>query len=80
MENKHLHVAVASDSNYARMVSVLLTSLFDNNPEFDDITVYFLTNHITPQALADIQQHVPENRGEIVMHDVSSCDRYIMLY
>ena len=37
MENKHLHVAVASDSNYARMVSVLLTSLFDNNPEFDDI-------------------------------------------
>ena len=72
MENKHLHVAVASDSNYARMVSVLLTSLFDNNPEFDDITVHFLTNHITPQALADIQQHVPENRGEIVVHDVSS--------
>ncbi len=27
MENKHLHVAVASDCNYAKMVPVLLTSL-----------------------------------------------------
>lgn len=72
MESKHLHVAVASDSNYAKMTSVLLTSLFAYNSVFEYITVHFLTDHITPQALSEIRRHVPEGRGELVVHDVSN--------
>lgn len=72
MERKHLQVAIASDSNYAKMSSVLLASLFANNTEFEHITVHFLTDHITSQALSEIRRHVPEGRGELVVHDVSN--------
>lgn len=70
--SKSIHIAVASDSNYAMLVSVLLTSVFEHNKDIDYITVHLLSNCISPDALALIRKHIPQGRGEMIVHDVSN--------
>lgn len=42
-----LNIAYSSDDNYAQHVGVSMTSLFDNNRNFDEITVYIIENKIS---------------------------------
>jgi lipopolysaccharide biosynthesis glycosyltransferase len=42
-----LRVVYSSDNNYAQHVGVSMTSLFQNNKEFNDINIYLIENNIS---------------------------------
>lgn len=44
-----LIVAYSSDNNYVQHVGVSMISLFENNKEFDEITVYIIENNISKE-------------------------------
>ena len=71
MSTNHLQVAVAADANYAGIASIFLISLFENNKEFNKITVHLLSNAIPVSVLDIIRQSVLEGKGELIVHDVS---------
>ncbi len=70
MDNNHLHVALASDQNYAEFVAVVMVSLFDTNHWQNFTTVHLLSNGIDGQTLEKLQQHVPDGRGELKVYDI----------
>ena len=72
MNPKHLNIALASDTNYAGFVSVLLVSLFENNQEFDFVSVYLLSNGIKELQISEICSHIPQGLGEVVVCDISN--------
>lgn len=74
MTNKHLHVALASDTNYAEFVAVVLVSLFETNTWFDFATIHLLSNGIDVATLDKLKNHVPKERGEIKVYDISSLE------
>ena len=59
-ESKHLNIAVAADTNYADFVSVLLVSLFENNKDFEFVTIYLLSNGIVEQKIDEIKDNIPK--------------------
>ena len=72
MDRKHLHVALASDSNYAEFVAVVLVSLFDTNKWQDFTTIHLLSNGIDKATLQKLAQHIPEGKGELKVYDIRS--------
>lgn len=73
-ESRHLNIAVASDTNYAGFVSVLLVSLFENNKDFEFITIYLLSNGIAEQKIDEIRKNITKGRGELVVCDISNIE------
>ena len=49
MDN-HLQVAYATDNGYIKYTGISMYSLFDNNKNFDDITVHILDNGISDEG------------------------------
>lgn len=72
MDNRHLHVALASDKNYAEFVAVVLVSLFDTNKWQEFTTIHLLSNGIDETTIEKLRQHIPDNRGELRVYDVRS--------
>lgn len=72
MDNKHLHIALASDQNYAEFVAVVLVSLFDTNRWQDFTTIHLLSNGIDDETIQRLRQHVPADRGELKTYDVTT--------
>ena len=70
-ESKHLNIAVAADTNYASFVSVLLVSLFENNKDFEFVTIYLLSNGIMEQKIDEIRDNIPKGNGELVVCNIS---------
>ena len=70
MDSKHLHVALASDQNYAEYVAVVIVSLFDNNKWQDFTTVHLLSNGIDEATIDKLKQHIPANAGELKVYDI----------
>ncbi|SHH68281.1 glycosyltransferase family 8 protein [Clostridium grantii] len=50
-----LNVAYSTDNNYVQHVGVSLISLFENNKEFDEITVYIIENNISEISKVNIK-------------------------
>ena len=71
MKSDNLHIAISSDANYAKLVSILLVSLFENNKWANCITVHLLSNNIDEENIKQIEKHIPCDRGNLVVHDVS---------
>ena len=67
-----LHIVLASDTNYAKLVSVLIVSVFDNNQDFDSITIHLLSNGISEKAISEIRKHIPDTKGELAIYDISN--------
>ena len=72
MDNNHLHVALASDQNYAEFVAVVMVSLFDTNHWQDFTTIHLLSNGIDENTITKLRQHVPDGRGELKVYDIRS--------
>ena len=70
MNRNQLHVALASDQNYAEFVAVVIVSLFDTNNWQDYATIHLLSNGIDDATLEKLRQHVPEGKGELRVYDV----------
>ena len=71
MKKGHLHIAIASDTNYVRCAVVLLASLFYNNKDFERITVHLLSKSIDATGLDAIRTQVEKEGGELRVYDVS---------
>ena len=72
MNNNHLHVALASDKNYAEFVAVVLVSLFDTNQWQDFTTIHLLSNGVDEETLDKLNQHIPSGRGEMKVYDIKT--------
>lgn len=71
LDPKHLHLMIASDTNYAEFVSVVTTSLFANNRDvFDKITVHLFSNGIIPECVEKIRLTIPQDKGELITYDI----------
>lgn len=68
---KHLHIALASDNNYAEFVAIVLTSLFATNKNFKKISVHLLSNEIKSQIINRLDDLVKTNGGELFVYDFS---------
>ena len=71
MKSDNLHIAISSDANYAKLVSILLVSLFENNQWASCITVHLLSNNIDEESIKLIEKHIPSDKGSLVVYDVS---------
>ena len=71
MVSDSLHIAVSSDSNYSKLVSILLVSLFENNQWADYITIHLLSNNIDEENIKHIKEHIPRDKGELKIYDIS---------
>lgn len=69
LDKKHLHIALASDENYAEFVAIVITSLFATNSGFDRITLHLLSNNISSVTINKISQHIPQT-GELIVYDI----------
>lgn len=63
---KVLNVLYQSDDNYAPQTGVSITSLFLNNTDIDDLTVYLLNDGISSKNLERFQQLGQEFNREII--------------
>lgn len=70
-DKNHLHIAIASDSNYAEFVATVITSLFATNSEFEKISIHLLSNAIVPDVLDKIKRHIPSDSGDLNIYDIS---------
>ena len=70
MDNNHLHIALASDQNYAEFVAVVIVSLFDTNHWQDFTTVHLLSNGIDEATIEKLRQHIPNEKGELKVYDI----------
>ncbi len=72
---KHIHIAVASDDNYARFVSTLIVSIAKNNNDFKAITIHLLANKISNDVLAQLETVVSRYSDCILqIHDISNLE------
>lgn len=71
MKSDNLHIAISSDANYAKLVSILLVSLFENNHWAKCITVHLLSNNIDDESIKQIEKHVPCDKGFLKVYDIS---------
>lgn len=72
MNPKHLHIAISSDANYIMQASVLLASLFDNNKDFDKITVHLLAGNIDGHDIDVISRQILHCRGNLVVYPMGN--------
>lgn len=70
-DTKHLHLMIASDTNYAEFVSVVTASLFANNKEvFESITIHLFSNGIQVEMIDKIKKNIPAEKGELLVYDI----------
>lgn len=67
----HIHIAIASDQNYAKFVAVALASFFDTNTWFRQATIHLLSTGITKDGIANIKKQMPVDKSELIIHNLS---------
>lgn len=67
----HLHIAIASDENYARFVAMVIASVLDNNKTFDRITFHLLANGIASETIDKIRVSLDNERSNLMVYDIS---------
>lgn len=71
MMQNSLHIVLSSDENYAEFVAVVIVSLFETNKNHN-ICVHLLSNNIQESTIAVLRKHVPQDRGELLVYDISN--------
>lgn len=70
-DQQHLHIAIASDENYARFVAIVIASVLDNNKSFDRISFHLLSNGIEINTIKKISEAVDPGNSELKVYDIS---------
>ncbi len=69
----HLHIAVASDENYARFVATLIVSTAKHNSNFNKVSFHLLANGITPTTLSKLEEVTDRYENcRLEIHDISN--------
>lgn len=77
-DKQHLHIALASDNNYAEFVSIVITSLFENNKSFEKISIHLLSNKISTNSIEKIKHHIPSS-GDLYLYDISNIQEQLQI-
>ena len=75
MNEKDLHVVLATDNNYAEFVAVVIVSLLQTNPQFESIHVHLLANGVNDTTIQKLQRHLPQQRGQLHVYDISDLEQ-----
>lgn len=73
--NEIIHIALASDANYAEFVATAIVSIYATSEK--EITIHLLSNGIDDSNIDKIRMHVPEDRGRLVVYDIRNLDSMI---
>ena len=76
MDN-HLKVAFATDDGYVEMTGIAMYSLFDNNREFKNITVYILDNCISEEGKKQLREIANYFERQIEFLDCSAIGEWL---
>lgn len=76
MDN-HLQVAFATDNGYIEMTAIAMYSLFDNNREFKNITVYILDNCISEYGKNQLREIANNFGRQIEFIDCSAIGEWL---
>lgn len=63
-----MHIALASDNNYAEFVAVVIASALANLSDY--LHVHLLANGIEESSLFLLKQQIPSGRGELHLYDI----------
>ena len=75
MNEKDLHVVLATDNNYAEFVAVVIVSMLQTNPQFENIHVHLLANGVNDTTIQKLQRHLPQQRGQLHVYDISDLEQ-----
>ena len=76
MDN-HLQVAYATDNGYIKYTGISMYSLFDNNKNFDDITVHILDNGISDEGKKQLKDIADLFSRTIIFYDCSKIGEWL---
>lgn len=68
----HLHLAYASDDNYVQHLGASLVSLFDNNKEFEMISIHILDNNLSDSNRNRLKWIAEQYQREIVFYKLKN--------
>lgn len=72
-DSNHLHIAIASDENYARFVATLIVSTAKHNSNFKTISFHLLANGISSTTLSKLGKAVDRYKNcRLEIHDISN--------
>lgn len=63
-----MHLAIASDTNYAEFVAVVIASATANNHDY--IHFHLLSNGIDNKTIWRLQEEIPAGKGELHVYDI----------
>lgn len=63
-----MHIVLASDTNYAEFVAVVIVSAIANNSGY--IHFHLLSNGIDDATIERLRNHIPADRGELQVYDI----------
>ena len=75
MNEKDLHVVLATDNNYAEFVAVVIVSLLQTNPQFESIHVHLLANGVNDATIQKLQHHLLQDRAQLHVYDISDLEQ-----
>ncbi len=75
--NQDLNILVQSSEYYAPFAGVMLTSLFKNNQEIDQISVYLMTADMSEKNRGRFRSLAEQYRREIKFIDTKEIDRFL---
>lgn len=67
-----MHIVLASDTNYAEFVAVVIVSAIANNSGY--IHFHLLSNGIDDVTIEQLKKHIPAERGELHVYDIRDID------
>lgn len=80
MMKRSLNVLYGCDNNYVPLLGVSMTSLFENNRDAENITVYLAGMGISEENLRLLEQTAQKYDREIIMLDTAAAEREIVQY
>lgn len=78
-DSTHLHIAIASDENYARFVATLITSVIKNNSNFQQISFHLLSNGISETTLDKIKASIKYEKHHLIFYDISDLEERLSI-
>lgn len=72
-----MNVIYASDNNFAEILGVSMLSLFDNNKECDEITVYILDDGINDDNKAKLTSIAESYNRQLVIKEIPNLEEFV---
>ena len=73
-----MHIVIASDTNYAEFVAVVIVSAIANNTDY--IHFHLLSNAINDSTVDKLKSHIPVGKGELHVYDIQDIEERLQIH